>query len=407
MGCGASKSGPEDNELRTDIPEKIFSSIPVVTEVFEPSSVDISVSPPSATTPSQEEPTPIPAEPSPQSPPDDEVAEEQEQSFRPEIEIAEPLVDARSEASSPQRTPRSPVMSSIPASPGFDFEMWTSKASTGDLKAKWKLAHHFLNGDGVARDLNQAVVLLQEVADSGSAQACHELGVCLMADKHKRTVSFQYFSRAAELGDPAGQRMLARCYEEGRGVERNSAEGLKWFRKSAENGDALSMVLLAHRLEQVDPPDFIAVASWYLKAAELGNAEAQRCLGNLYAVGTGVDMDLAQAARWWTAAAEQGDGESQCNMGLVYRHGYVGREDAAQAHSWYTRASLHGHPDAYAFLEPESWGLKPTHGEHNHWCHHSNEWCSIAFASRASRAGTHDLSEEHAHPATLEKLKSG
>ena len=45
---------------------------------------------------------------------------------------------------------------------------------------------------------------------------------------------------------------------------------------------------------------------WYQKAAAQGNANAQFCLGVLYANGTDVCQDLGQAVEWLRKAADQG-----------------------------------------------------------------------------------------------------
>lgn len=48
-------------------------------------------------------------------------------------------------------------------------------------------------------------------------------------------------------------------------------------------------------------------ASWYRKAAEQGDATAQRLLGFLYEEGQGVAQDYSQAMTWYRKAAEQDD----------------------------------------------------------------------------------------------------
>ena len=45
---------------------------------------------------------------------------------------------------------------------------------------------------------------------------------------------------------------------------------------------------------------------WYRRAAENGNAMAQYNLGNCYYTGTGIKEDKEEAVRWYRKAAEQG-----------------------------------------------------------------------------------------------------
>ena len=51
---------------------------------------------------------------------------------------------------------------------------------------------------------------------------------------------------------------------------------------------------------------------WFLRAAEAGDATAQRAMGiNLYYGAVGMPSDKAAAARWLHQAAAQGDAEAQ------------------------------------------------------------------------------------------------
>ena len=57
--------------------------------------------------------------------------------------------------------------------------------------------------------------------------------------------------------------------------------------------------------------DKTKAAKWYRKAAEQGNAIAQFNLGYLYAVGQGVTQDKAEAAKWYRKAVEQVHAEAK------------------------------------------------------------------------------------------------
>ena len=56
----------------------------------------------------------------------------------------------------------------------------------------------------------------------------------------------------------------------------------------------------------------------YKRAAEDGDVEAQRDLGNIYYFGIGVDADLNEARKWLTKAAEKGDVKSQSLLASLY-----------------------------------------------------------------------------------------
>ena len=53
---------------------------------------------------------------------------------------------------------------------------------------------------------------------------------------------------------------------------------------------------------------------WYRKSAEQGNAMAQGNLGVMYGNGKGVAQDHMEAVRWFRKAAEQGVAMAQFNL---------------------------------------------------------------------------------------------
>ena len=79
-----------------------------------------------------------------------------------------------------------------------------------------------------------------------------------------------------------------------------------------------------------------------LSAAQAGDAEAQYNLGVMYANGTGVIKDAAEAVRWFRLAADQGLAEAQLILGLMYFEGRGVPRDIVTAHMWLNIASADG-----------------------------------------------------------------
>ena len=90
------------------------------------------------------------------------------------------------------------------------------------------------------------------------------------------------------------------------------------------------------------------------KAAQ-GDADAQYNLGILYANGTGVPQNDAEAARWYRLAAEQGEVVAQFDLGVLYANGFGVPQDDAEAARWYRLASDQG----YALAQ---WSLGASYG---------------------------------------------
>ena len=65
------------------------------------------------------------------------------------------------------------------------------------------------------------------------------------------------------------------------------------------------------------PQDYAQALTWYRKAADQGNAEAQNNLGVMCESGHGVPQDYAQAVVWYRKAADQGFAPAQYNLGVM------------------------------------------------------------------------------------------
>ena len=83
---------------------------------------------------------------------------------------------------------------------------------------------------------------------------------------------------------------LGQSYEHGRGVPKDYAEALRWYRLAAEQGDPF----------------------------------AQFDLGSHYSEGIGVPKDEKEALRWWQSAAAQGFPPAQHSLGKVLARGEQG-----------------------------------------------------------------------------------
>lgn len=101
---------------------------------------------------------------------------------------------------------------------------------------------------------------------------------------------------------------------------------------------------LAYKLdtgEGAEQDEMLAVR-WYLRAAELGFAPAQRNLAGMYGSGRGVPKSDVQARRWFLAAANQGDAQAQYVLGKHYS------ANTGEAIGWLWKAAEQGHAEAIA-----------------------------------------------------------
>ena len=87
-------------------------------------------------------------------------------------------------------------------------------------------------------------------------------------------------------------------------------------------------------------------------AAQSGDIDAQRELGQRYRDGTGILHDTAAAITWLKRAAEQGEVKSQEDLYIIYMNGDGVPRDPTEAKRWHSMAAKAG--SAYAKIKEEA-----------------------------------------------------
>ena len=121
------------------------------------------------------------------------------------------------------------------------------------------------------------------------------------------------FEPLAEQGKAAAQFNLGYLYANGRGVRRDDAQAVNWYRKAANQGLPIAQYYLglAIKYGDIGSPDPVEAARWFRRSAEQDYHRAQYELGSAYALGLGVETDLVQAFMWMTLAIRAGVPEFQ------------------------------------------------------------------------------------------------
>ena len=234
---------------------------------------------------------------------------------------------------------------------------WYRKsAEQGDADAQYNLALCYHKGYGAEKDLREAVKWYRKSAEQGDALAQYNLGLCYFngdgVEKDLRE-AVKWLCKSAEQGHVKAQYFLALCYDGGYGVEKNPREAVKWYRKAAEQGHAKAQYYLALCYDNGEgvEKDLREAVKWYRKAAEQGHADAQRNLALCYYKGEGVEKDLREAVKWFRKAAEQGHAKAQYNLGLCYYKGYGVIQNNVKAYAWLALASANGNEEAKTFMD--------------------------------------------------------
>ncbi|MGR6981111.1 tetratricopeptide repeat protein [Testudinibacter sp. P27/CKL/0425] len=156
----------------------------------------------------------------------------------------------------------------------IDFEKamayYLQAAEANHAEAQYQSALLYQDAD----NLERAIFWFEQAAKQQHSEAILELGMIyyLTDDLQDYAKARAYFEQAEKLGNAGAVYSVGLLYENGFGVEGNTALALEKFKT----------------------------------AAEMGDAEAQVRLGDYYVEGTGTQPDNQQAEFWYQKAADQG-----------------------------------------------------------------------------------------------------
>ncbi len=120
-------------------------------------------------------------------------------------------------------------------------------------------------------------------------------------------------------------------------------------RRSAEKGDVQDWTRYARSL--VNGPEGLSdpkeAMNWYRKAADKGYAPAQVGIGDLFAMGLGVQKNDYRAQEWYKLATRLSrNADANFKVGEGYFRGQGEPQDFGTALSYYQTAAKYGHPVA-------------------------------------------------------------
>jgi TPR repeat protein len=154
------------------------------------------------------------------------------------------------------------------------IERLRTQAETGDAQAQYRIGLAYYEGDGITKDLAEAVRWFRKAAEQGNANAQHEVSV---------------------------------AYASGEGVAEDLEESVKWIRLAAAQGHSRAQCNLGnvyyHGVGVAK--EVTEAATWYMKAADQGLADAQQALGAAYRAGQGVPLNYVEAHKWTSLALAQ------------------------------------------------------------------------------------------------------
>lgn len=191
-------------------------------------------------------------------------------------------------------------------------------------------------------------------AEAGSATAQFELGFLYYSGKNGAQQDYakarEWLTKSAEQDYSEAQMLLAAIYNDGIGTDKNPSEAVRWLQKAIEkkkagknfnlesNELAATYSCLGQDFQTGEgvKQDSDKAFSYYLKAAELGDAKAQVLVGSFYSLGVSVKENQKEAIKWFEKAAKQGDITGLCALGECYKEGKGVPQNFVEAYKWYS-----------------------------------------------------------------------
>lgn len=192
-----------------------------------------------------------------------------------------------------------------------DFDGLQAAAERGNATALNNLGVHYLQGDGVEKDVNRAIELYRKAGENGSAQAQSNLANLYWYGRtgvpRNPSLSVFWARKAADQGSESVLFVLARAYETGEGASENMQTAVEWYEKAAVAGQAPGLNNLAYFYlkGEVVAQDADRAVDLYKKASDLGHGLASNNLGIIYRNGSEVPKNLQLSAQYFQKAVEQ------------------------------------------------------------------------------------------------------
>ena len=257
-----------------------------------------------------------------------------------------------------------------------------AEAARGSADALHDLGLQYVRGRGVERDAAKGAALVERAAAmmGGDNAGTALFNAASLAEKAGRMAdALRLLHEAAEAGSANAMHNLGVKYATGAGVAADNATAVRWVRAAAEGGFPNAMTNLANRLREGRgvTQDLAAALSWYRKASASGDDEggvAAGAAGSLLlgSVGRSVGIftpelmagvpllpsDPAAALDFFKLSAARGSAGSAHCAAMMRMIGAAGVERSAEWIPLLRRAIALGSTQSQQFLDANGLELR-------------------------------------------------
>ena len=245
------------------------------------------------------------------------------------------------------------------------LDWYLKAAATGHESSQLQVASMYANGDGTKQNIAESLNWYKRAAvEHNNAEAQFQLGEFYMNDdavKQDRGEAERWYRKAAEQNHTMA---AARLKDLGGLVNKTvavmpvtpppTAGGFGELLQQAQAGNPEAAFKVAGLLLAGiggAAPDLVGAESWYQKAAEAGNTQAQTALGKAYYNGDPFKLNYREAKKWLPLAANKGSAEAQYYLGQMYVYGLGFAPDPVQGYMWTALSAAQNYADAVKDLD--------------------------------------------------------
>jgi TPR repeat protein len=259
----------------------------------------------------------------------------------------------------------------------------TAQCDLGSAGSCALLGRMYEVGNGVPRDLERAVRLLDKGCKGGATPACGRIGELLLGTPREedgkkllqrscsggwvnactilgthivKTKSaakvdlVDIFRRGCSGGDPEGCWTIGTLFQEGLGVRQNDAEAARYFETACSGGAKLGCSSFAKLLDEGKglAPDPARAVSLLKSSCDRGYPDSCASLSTFYFRGRTVAQDPREGIALLTRACESAERTSCLVLGMRYHNGTGVDADLGKAQRYMDRACETGFAPACA-----------------------------------------------------------
>lgn len=223
--------------------------------------------------------------------------------------------------------------------------------STISASAEFFIAYMHEKGRGRKVDISKAIEWYTKSANHGEVNAMAQLGIIyVLSGKATENIpkGLKWTQKCVALNNSVGQRVLAKMYSLGIGVEKDLEKSFQLYKLAADQGDVLSIAELAQRY--IYKEEYENALHYLYLGVEQDNAVCQLLLGKMYFLGEGVEKDIHKAIGFYQLSAQQGLIKAYIFLGAAYAEGMGVEKDMNKAKVLFEFAAQHGDEEAKSIL---------------------------------------------------------